>query len=75
MSSDEAKFLAEHFVTEHSRTSCDDQDPNNWHSTQGRGDYPRCERCALLKAIEDPDFAKQVRLLHIEIKVPFPYGW
>lgn len=43
--------------SEHGRTSCSDTHPINWYTTEGRGNYPRCTRCALLKAKSDPNFA------------------
>jgi hypothetical protein len=35
-------------VTEHSRTSCSDENPSNGYTTEGRNGHPRCGRCLLL---------------------------
>lgn len=39
---------------QHSRTSCSDEDVSNYYTTAGRGGYPRCMRCLLLKHKENP---------------------
>jgi len=47
---------------EHERTSCSDDRPVNWYTTPGRGGYPRCNRCALLKAMVDEEFSATLTL-------------
>jgi hypothetical protein len=54
---------------EHLRTSCSDDRPGNWYTTAGRGGYPRCTRCALLKAYVDEDFAETLTL-DFEVRMP-----
>lgn len=56
-------------LPEHQRTSCSDDRPGNWHTTAGRGGYPRCTRCALLKAYVDDSFAETL-VLDFEVRMP-----
>jgi len=56
-------------VPEHGRTSCSDDRPGNWYTTPGRGGYPRCTRCALLKGYVDDDFAKTLTL-DVQVRMP-----
>lgn len=42
-----------HLVPEHERTSCSDELPMNWYTTEGRRGHPRCMRCALLRTMAD----------------------
>lgn len=54
---------------EHGRTSCSDDRPVNWYTTPGRGGWPRCTRCALLKAMTDEDFASTLKV-RVEVQLP-----
>lgn len=56
-------------LLEHNRTSCSDENVANFYTTAGRGGYPRCPRCAVLKAIEDSNKYPIVEL-DIRVKVP-----
>ena len=48
--------------TEHSRISCSDEKPGNWYTTAGRGGHPRCQKCLIMKAASDPEFAKTITI-------------
>jgi hypothetical protein len=69
MKQSEAKMLLK-FVPNHTRTSCSDENVANSYTTVGRGGYPRCNRCALLKAVESLGYAKSLSVEHIDIKLP-----
>lgn len=69
MKQSEAKTLLK-FVPEHSRTSCSDDNVANSYTTAGRGGYPRCARCALLKAVESLGYAKNLKVATIDVKLP-----
>lgn len=69
MKQSDAKTLLK-FVPEHSRTSCSDDNIANSYTTAGRGGYPRCTRCALLKAIESLGYAKTLTTETIQVKLP-----
>jgi hypothetical protein len=59
---------------EHCRTSCDDKNPTNWYTTDGRGGHPRCDRCMILKAIADKKFADTLEVVGIEAVQPSEDG-
>jgi hypothetical protein len=62
---------------EHSRNSCSDEKPVNWYTTMGRGGYPRCKRCALLKAYEDTEFLESLtvsRTVEYHVQLPSEDG-
>jgi hypothetical protein len=72
--------LALALVTEHSREGCSDENPTNWHSGYYT-DVPagtlleaRCERCALLKALNEPEFREQIAIfIRVQVNVPYLY--
>lgn len=68
MTSAEAQLLLQH-RPEHDRTSCSDEQIRNHYTTEGRGGWPRCQRCSLLKAILDPEYAAK---LTVEVRVRLP---
>lgn len=69
MNSQYAKALL-HFVPEHERTSCSDENVRNAYTTPGRAGYPRCTRCALLKASESESYADMLELEMVRVKLP-----
>lgn len=69
MKQTDAKILLK-FVPEHNRTSCSDDNVSNGYTTAGRGGYPRCTRCALLKAIESLGYSKTLSVATIDVKLP-----
>lgn len=69
MRQSDAKTLLK-FVPEHNRTSCSDENVQNGYTTAGRGGYPRCTRCALLRAVESLGYAKILEVESINVKLP-----
>lgn len=69
MKQSEAKTLLK-FVPKHSRASCSDDNVANGFTTAGRGGYPRCTRCALLRAVESLGYAKTLSVETIDVKLP-----
>ena len=60
----------------HSRTSCSDENIANAYTTPGRGNYPRCNRCALLRAKEDDDLLMEIGIeLRTEVSIFVPDSW
>lgn len=58
-------------VPEHGRTSCSDENPQNYYTTVGRGGHPRCQRCCLLRTVADkqwPDGQTHAQI-NIEVKM------
>jgi hypothetical protein len=68
ISQEDAKVFLKYL--EHCRTSCSDDNPGNWYTTDGRGGHPRCDRCMMLKAASDKDFANTVEIVSIEAVQP-----
>jgi hypothetical protein len=58
-------------VTVHERVGCSDPDPNNWYTTAGRQNNPRCVRCALLRMLQDPDYAQRSQVNVLTLYVPY----
>ena len=61
MNTIEATELLKH-VPKHSRTSCSDDHLANGYTTMGRGGYPRCVRCALMRAADNIAYADHLTL-------------
>lgn len=58
------------YVPEHSRTTCSDEKPSNGYTTGGRGGAPRCQRCALVTALRDPAYRRDLRVaLRCEVRI------
>ncbi|MFE1816458.1 hypothetical protein [Metapseudomonas otitidis] len=69
MDKHEAKTLL-NFVPNHTRTSCSDENIANWHTTAGRDGYPRCTRCALLRASLDHEYGEDLNVSEIRVRLP-----
>lgn len=69
MTEHEATMLL-NFVPNHTRISCSDEKVANWPTTAGRLGFPRCTRCALLRATKDEAYGESLTLHEIVVRLP-----